>query len=88
MTPLDLLILTAAAYLLTDAMVNRALPFGIMTRIRDRWQTDWLRCWYCFVWSAGVIVYVVWLIEPRLIYPVAAAGLATLSWRYTGANHT
>lgn len=84
----DLLILTLATYLLTDALVNRALPYGIMTRVRDRLQWQGLTCFYCSVWWAGFIIMGVWLIEPRLLYPVAAGGGATLLWRYTGANHT
>jgi hypothetical protein len=86
-TPIDLLTLSLAVYLLTDALVNRALPFGIMARIRERLQWQVLTCFYCCVWWAGIAAYLMWLIEPRLLYPVAAAGAATLSWRYTGGNH-
>lgn len=87
MQPTDLLILALATYLLTDALVNRALPFGIMTRIREATHWQVFECFYCSAFWAGIAVYGMWLAEPRLVYPVAAAGAAVLSWRYTGSNH-
>lgn len=83
----DLLILALATYLLTDALVNRALPYGIMARIRDRLQWQGLTCMYCSVWYAGVAVYLLWLVEPQLVYPFAAGGGAIILWRFTGSNH-
>lgn len=87
MQPTDLLILTLACYLLTDYLVNRALPFGVMTRIRAYWQTDALHCFYCAAIWSGIAVYLLWRVEPQLIYPPAAGGAAILLWRYTGGNH-
>lgn len=87
MTLFDLLILALATYLLTDALVNRALPFGIMTRVRDRLQWQGLECFYCSSWWAGFAVTGLWLIDIRLLIPFAAAGGAVLAWRYTGSNH-
>ena len=87
MQPTDLAILALATYLITDYAVNRALPFGIMTRIRDRWQTDVLRCMYCAAIWSGMAVYLLWRVEPQLIYPPAIGGAAILLWRYTGGNH-
>lgn len=87
MQPLDLLILALACYLVTDYTVNRALPFGIMTRIRERLQWDVFHCFYCAAIWAGIAVYLLWLIDPRLVIPPAMGGAAVLSWRYTGCNH-
>lgn len=84
--PIDLLTLALACYLLTDALVNRALPFNIMGRIRERLQWGALTCFYCAAFWCGIAVYLVWLIEPRLLIPFAAGGAAVLSWRYTGSN--
>jgi hypothetical protein len=86
MQPVDLLTLSLACYLLTDALVNRALPFNIMGRIRERLQWQGLSCFYCSAWYAGIFVTGLWLIEPRLLIPFAAGGAAVLSWRYTGSN--
>lgn len=87
MQPTDLLILALATYLLTDVLVNRALPFGVMTHIREAVNSDVFRCFYCASIWAGIAVYLLWLAEPRVVYPVAAAGAAVLGWRYTGGNH-
>lgn len=87
MTPIDLLILALAAYLLTDYLVNRELPYNIMGRIRDRLQWGTLRCFYCASIWCGIAVYLLWLVEPQLIYPFAIGGGAVLMWRYTGASH-
>jgi hypothetical protein len=84
----DLLLLSLACYLLTDALVNRALPFNIMGRVRERLQWGALTCFYCSSVWAGFFVTGLWLIEPRLLIPLAAGGAAVLSWRYTGGNHT
>lgn len=87
MQPLDLIILIPAAYLVNDYLVNRALPFGVMDWIRARVQSDVFRCFYCAaVWS-GIAVYLLWLVEPQLTYPLAIGGGAILLWRYTGGNH-
>lgn len=86
MQAVDLLILMLATYLLTDALVNRVLPWNIMGRIRDRLQWQIFQCMYCSVWYAGVAVYLLWLVEPQLVYPFAAGGGAIILWRYTGAN--
>lgn len=87
MTLPDLLILILACYLLTDYLVNRELPYNIMGRIRDRLQWGTLRCMYCAsIWCAAV-VYLVWLVEPQLIYPLTIAGGMLMMWRYTGGNH-
>lgn len=87
MTLPDLIILALACYLLTDAMVNRDLPYNIMTRIRvyARWQV--FTCMYCSGFWVSIAVYLLWLIEPRLMYPPAIGGAAILAWRYTGGNH-
>ena len=87
MQPTDLLTLILATYLITDYLVNRALPFGIMTRIRERVNADVFRCFYCAAIWAGIAVYLVWLVDPRLIIPPAIGGAAVLAWRYTGGNH-
>lgn len=87
MTPIDLLTLTLAVYLLTDALVNRALPFGVMARIRERLQWEVLRCMYCAAFWVGIVVYLIWLVEPRVTYPLAASGGMLILWRYTGSNH-
>lgn len=86
-TALDLLILALACYLLTDAMVNRALPFGVMTWIREHANSDVFHCFYCSSIWAAIIVYVTWQIEPGIVYPFAIGGGAVLLWRYTGASH-
>lgn len=83
----DLAILIPAAYLVNDYLVNRELPYNIMGRIRDRLQWGALSCFYCAaVWS-GIAVYLLWLVEPQLTYPLAIGGGAILLWRYTGASH-
>lgn len=87
MQPTDLLILALATYLLTDALVNRALPFGIMTRIRDRADSDLFRCFYCASIWAAITVYLLYLVNPQVVMPIAAGGGAVLLWRYTGGNH-
>lgn len=87
MTLIDLLTLTLAAYLLTDALVNRALPWNIMGRLRERLQWGGLQCFYCASIYAAFIVTGLWLIEPRLLIPLAAGGGAVILWRYTGAGH-
>lgn len=88
MQPIDLLTLTLAAYLLTDALVNRALPWNVMGRIRERLNSDVFRCMYCAAFWAGIAVYLIWLIEPRITYPLAISGGMLLLWRYTGGAHT
>lgn len=87
MQPTDLLILALACYVITDVLVNRAAPFGIMARIRDRMNTELLRCMYCAGLWVGIAVYLAWRIEPQVIYPLAIAGGALMLWRYTGGNH-
>lgn len=87
MNPIDLAILALACYLLTDALVNRALPWNSMGRIRERLQWTVFTCFYCSAFWAGIAVYLLWLINPQLIYPLAIGGGAVLAWRYTGANH-
>lgn len=86
MQPIDLFILALATYLLTDALVNRALPYNIMGRVRDKTQWQVFTCFYCAVWYAGIAIYLLWLVEPRIVYPLAIGGGAVLLWRYTGAN--
>lgn len=88
MQPSDLLILILATYLLTDALVNRALPYGIMTRVREWANSELLRCMYCAGFWVGIVVYLMWLVEPQLTYPLAASGGMLLMWRYTGGAHT
>lgn len=88
MQPLDLIILALACYLLTDALVNRALPYGVMARIRDKTQWQVFQCFYCSAFWCGIAVYLLWLVELQLTYPLAIGGGAILLWRYTGANHT
>lgn len=87
MQPLDLLILALACYLVTDALVNRALPFGVMTWLRERVNSDVFRCFYCASFWAGVAVYTITFREINLINSAAIAGGAVLMWRYTGGNH-
>ena len=87
MTLPDLLILAFACYVVTDILVNRAAPFGVMDWIRAKANSDVFRCFYCASIWAGIAVYLVWRIEPQVIYPVAVAGGAVLLWRYTGGNH-
>lgn len=87
MNAIDLLILALATYLFTDALVNRALPFGVMARLRDRLQWDVFLCFYCSSFWAALAVYGMWMLEPRLVMPLAAGGGAVLLWRYTGGNH-
>lgn len=83
----DLLILALACYVFTDILVNRALPFGVMTWLRERTHWQVFECFYCSAFWCGIAVYLLWLIEPQLIYPLAIGGGAILLWRYTGANH-
>lgn len=87
MQSLDLIILSLACYLLTDALVNRALPFGVMARIRDKTQWQVFQCFYCAAFWCGIVVYLLWLINLELIYPLAVGGGAILLWRHTGGNH-
>lgn len=87
MQAVDLLILALATYLLTDALVNRSLPYGIMTRIRERLQWDVFLCFYCSSFWAAIAVYLLYLLNPQVVMPLAAGGGAVLLWRYTGANH-
>ena len=84
----DLIILALACYLVTDILVNRAAPFGIMTRIRAAVNSDVFRCFYCASVWAGIAVYLLWRFEPQVVYPLAIGAGAVLSWRYTGGNHT
>lgn len=83
----DLLILILAVYLLTDALVNRTLPYGIMTRLRVWLQWDVFMCFYCSSFWSALTVYGMWMLEPRLVMPLAAGGGAVLLWRFTGSNH-
>lgn len=87
MQPVDLLILIFAAYLVNDYLVNRELPYNLMGRIRDRLQWGALQCFYCCAIWSGIAVYLLWLVNPQLVYPIAAGGGAVLLWRYTGGNH-
>lgn len=87
MQPTDLLTLSLACYLLTDALVNRDLPFSVMARLREQVKSDVFHCFYCSSIWAAIIVYVTWQIEPGIVYPFAIGGGAVLLWRYTGASH-
>jgi len=87
MTPIDLLTLIPAVYLLNDYLVNRELPYRIMARLRDRLQWGALTCFYCCAIWSGAAVYLLWLVNPQLVYPFAIGGGAVLMWRYTGGNH-
>lgn len=87
MQPTDLLILALATYLVTDALVNRALPYGIMTRVRARLQWDVFMCFYCSSFWVAIAVYLLYLLNPQVVMPIAAGGGAVLLWRYTGGNH-
>jgi hypothetical protein len=87
MQPLDLLLLALATYTVTDILVNRGLPFNVLGRLRDSHDWQLLRCFYCSAFWAGIAIYLVWLLNPQVVAPLALSGGAILLWRYTGGNH-
>jgi hypothetical protein len=87
MTLSDLLILALACYVVTDVLVNRAAPFGVMDWIRARWNTQLLRCMYCAGLWTGILVYVITYREINLINSAAVTGAMLILWRWTGGQH-
>lgn len=83
---LDLLLIILAAYTLTDILVNRGLPFGVMDAVRQRTQWQVFNCFYCSAFWSGIVVYGISQVDMRIIVPLAGTGGAILLWRYTGSN--
>lgn len=97
MSIVDLLLLVAAAYRLTELLVNDAGPWALLVKARERldasalncakqhneqaYVTNVLCCVHCTGIYAAASVYVLWLIAPPVVIVLAVAGLMSLVYR-------
>lgn len=85
MQPLSLLILTAATFYFAHAISSTHGPYNVFDTLKARFPLGGLtKCFVCLsIWLA-VLFWFVFQWEPRIVEPIAIAGLAVILWRYTG----
>jgi hypothetical protein len=97
MSIVDVLLLVAACYRLTELLVNDAGPWGVLAKARERvgasalncakqhneqaYITNVLCCVHCTGIYSAATVYVLWLVAPPLVIVLAVAGLMSLVYR-------
>lgn len=87
MQPLDLLLLSLAAWRVAYFIVREDGPGRAMGRIRARLGGA-TACMYCASVYAAATAYVLYLAAPWVMWVIAVSGGAMMLHRYTGSDHT
>jgi len=89
MQPLDLLIISLAAFYLAYAISSTDGPFSVFVWLRAHVALGGLtKCLVCLSpWLAAVFYLIQQTPAAWIVWIFAAAGASVLLWRYTGANN-
>lgn len=87
MNPIDAIALGLAAYYGAYVVSRTAGPADAFRRLRGlRYAGAAASCFYCATLYTGILAYVLLIVYPPALYVLAAAGAASLVYRYTGAD--
>jgi hypothetical protein len=90
MTPLDLVVVSLAAFYAAYAITRTHGPFNLFERARTGLpHGGLLACFYCAtVWAALIALAALQTPLAPVVWAFAAAGGASFAYRWTGAEHT